>query len=741
MANSMTPEDFERYLDRMEEQLRDGYITHKEYNDAVKDAKIGIRGYTAELQSAQKKLGMSALTLGKDMMSGKQGVSVFGGAAEAGADAVASYTKKFGPAGRAVGLFTQALTRFVTASLKQSDQLFESFQKISQTGAVGAGAMSEVFDNMLKFGYTVDQLGNLGDLLARNSKDFGVFFASALKGSRAFSEVADQVQNSGLRQQLFNLGLTVDDINDGIAGFINQQGKLGQVQGRTTDQLRMGAEAYIKELDILTKLTGMTRKEQEEAREQALQIKEFYAGLQDLGPEAQEQALQAFTMAFARGGPKLAGEMASQFNGFITGASDLFLTTGGSSMQAFSKDFFARGGTAAQSFQMLRDSISPEVIQITKGLNQFGASLGVDLRPLMMLTQNSDNLQSSLDQLTDEQYKLLTGTDRATAAQSKTRDAQIKTTQNLQEFVNLGVKPATVALEYFTEALEYLTTWIPGAGSAKKRREEATARKAGKETATTRAEAAYQANVAALGNEMGSFGMGGTTGSGSFEGYLEKMVKAESGGRNIGNLEGTSSAFGLAQITKGTFEDLAAKAGVNNPLYGKTFDDMKADTKLQMEAAQQLTDQNRQFLASRKLPTSDAALYLAHFLGAGGAARALSAPGASPISSVVSPEQLSANKMLREMTTVADLKSWANNKMGGGGYEFGGIVSGPKSGYQALLHGTEAVVPLPNGRNIPVEVTSQDNGMLTAQLDKLDELIRIMQNQVSVSTKILQASS
>jgi hypothetical protein len=428
--------------------------------------------------------------------------------------------------------------------------------------------------------------------------------------------------------------------------------------------------------------------------------------------------------------------MAGQFNGFITGASDLFLTTGGASMQAFSKDFFARGGTAAQSFQLLRDSIGPEVIQITKGLNQMGASLGVDLRPLMMLTQNSDNLQESLKHLTDEQYKLLTGTDRATAAQSKTRDAQIKTTQNIQEFVNLGVKPATVALEYFTEALEYLTSWIPGAGAAKKKREEERAIKEGRETESQRR---TRLSASSTGLEMGgteSIGAGS-----SASGYLEKMVMAESGGRNIGNLEGTSSAFGLAQITKGTFEGLVAKAGTNNPLYGKTFDDMKGNVKLQMEAAQQLTDQNRQFLESRKLPTTDAALYLAHFLGPGGAARALGSSDNAPIDTVVGADQLKANRVLREMTTVADLKSWANNKMGGSGFQFGGVVSGPKSGYQATLHGTEAVVPLPNGRNIPVEMTGQDNGMLTAQLDKLDELIRIMQNQVSVSTKILQASS
>jgi len=35
----------------------------------------------------------------------------------------------------------------------------------------------------------------------------------------------------------------------------------------------------------------------------------------------------------------------------------------------------------------------------------------------------------------------------------------------------------------------------------------------------------------------------------------------------------------------------------------------------------------------------------------------------------------------------------------------GGVSDGPDSGYPAILHGTEAVVPLPNGRSIPVEMS------------------------------------
>jgi len=192
--------------------------------------------------------------------------------------------------------------------------------------------------------------------------------------------------------------------------------------------------------------------------------------------------------------------------------------------------------------------------------------------------------------------------------------------------------------------------------------------------------------------------------------YMNKLIQAESGGKNIANRSGqggtaTTTAFGLTQFTKGTFEGLVKKAAPTNPLYGKTWDDYKQDTNLQMEATRQLTDQNRAFLASKKLSTSDSALYLAHFLGPGGASKALSLSDSAPLSSAVSPDQIAANPGLQAMSTVGDLKAWADKKMGGVGYANGGIIQAKRGGTQITAGEgkfNEAVVPLPDGKTIPV---------------------------------------
>ena len=63
---------------------------------------------------------------------------------------------------------------------------------------------------------------------------------------------------------------------------------------------------------------------------------------------------------------------------------------------------------------------------------------------------------------------------------------------------------------------------------------------------------------------------------------------------------------------------------------------------------------------------------------------------------------------------LSTIVSGAGSILGGAadylGFNDGGIASGPKSGYPVMLHGTEAVVPLPDGRTIPVSIKGDVGG-------------------------------
>jgi LAS superfamily LD-carboxypeptidase LdcB len=74
----------------------------------------------------------------------------------------------------------------------------------------------------------------------------------------------------------------------------------------------------------------------------------------------------------------------------------------------------------------------------------------------------------------------------------------------------------------------------------------------------------------------------------------------------------------------------------------------------------------------------------------------------------------------------------------------GAILSGPMGGYKPNLtmHGTEAIVPLNTAaQQAAAGAGGMDSSLMSAQLDKLDEMISIMKNQLGVSTKLMQYSS
>lgn len=64
------------------------------------------------------------------------------------------------------------------------------------------------------------------------------------------------------------------------------------------------------------------------------------------------------------------------------------------------------------------------------------------------------------------------------------------------------------------------------------------------------------------------------------------------------------------------------------------------------------------------------------------------------------------------------------------GYATGGIARGSRGGFPAILHGTEAVVPLPNGKSIPVEVSG---GSSNSQQNNVSVNV-VMNNDGSATT-------
>lgn len=734
MAQAMTPEEIQEIFERYEYEVNKLGRATAETTEAYNDAKIGIRNYTRELKASALGFRTAVKDLTGSMMESSKGASQYGDALSKGADYLGHWMSSKGPWGMAGSMLIKGAVAYTNAVTKQADNLFKSYQEVSRAGLAGAGGITELYSTMQKFGYGIAELGNLGALIQENASNLALLGGTVNQGAQRFGDLSRSIRDSEIGAQFERMGISVDNMNKGIVGYLRIQNLTGQQQKKTQEELRQGAEAYIREQDRLTKLTGMNANEQQQAREAALREERFGAGIRQLERRAREEGNESLAREAKKREEinqllvKETPELAKGFRDITTGylnspEAQMFLRT----MPTASKAIQEGADQATIMAAMQKDAQrtlrqNEELYKAGVGEKLYGRGAELAILAGQMTLEEREKQVGKEQQVADAATDSMVGTVRA---QRDTRDS-------LQDLVQIGIRPTTAAMEGLAKIIKQVAgvpakaaTGITGGAGGTRAREIAVPPTGAAPTAPERV--------------------------GGGKSYIERLIQVESGGRNIANQSGpggapTSSAFGLTQFTKGTFETLVKKAGRDNPLFGKTFEDYKKDTDLQLEATRQLTDQNRQYLQKMGVSTTDSALYLAHFLGPGGAVKALSQPDFSPLMNAVSMDQIKANPHLAKMNTVGDLKKWADQKFGSG-YRDGGIATGPESGYQAMLHGTEAVVPLPDGKTIPVEIPgfanslNDQSGLLSQQLSKLDDLIRVMQTQVSVSNKILQRTS
>jgi hypothetical protein len=136
------------------------------------------------------------------------------------------------------------------------------------------------------------------------------------------------------------------------------------------------------------------------------------------------------------------------------------------------------------------------------------------------------------------------------------------------------------------------------------------------------------------------------------------IIQVESGG-NARAKNPLSSAAGLGQFTTGTWAAvMRAHPELNLTPEGRL------DPAQSKRALQAFGLDNAKYLQSRGLPVTPGTIYLAHFLGTGGAADLLHTPDGIPATATLSHAVLASNPFLRGMS-VGQIKAWAEKKMGG----------------------------------------------------------------------------
>lgn len=151
------------------------------------------------------------------------------------------------------------------AAAKQFDDLIKSFQTISDVGATATGGIGEVRDLIHTLNLSVSELEKFNTMVTTNGKNFVLMGATALDGVRKFAYTAGTIVTGELGEQMRLMGMTNDDIRDATLAYMTSLAKAGQLEQKSRADLLRGTKEFVNELDLAAKLTGASRKKQQEA--------------------------------------------------------------------------------------------------------------------------------------------------------------------------------------------------------------------------------------------------------------------------------------------------------------------------------------------------------------------------------------------------------------------------------------------------------------------------------------------
>jgi hypothetical protein len=152
-----------------------------------------------------------------------------------------------------------------TAVAGAATKVTKAYTESSAAGATFGGSMQNFSRAASTAGMTMDKFSSM---IAQNGEALTAFGSTTESGANRFAAVSKELRNTS--GGLYALGYSTEDINQGLANY----GKTIKMQGRqstmTNAELVAGSKKYLQEMDLLAKVTGESRKQQEDARAKLL---------------------------------------------------------------------------------------------------------------------------------------------------------------------------------------------------------------------------------------------------------------------------------------------------------------------------------------------------------------------------------------------------------------------------------------------------------------------------------------
>jgi hypothetical protein len=451
--------------------------TARQRYDAEMEAKTGIKNFSEGSEKAVDAVGHMAqagTAAASAMFKGEKGAAAFNSAldsmsqAATAAGVVLSLLIPGGPVIKAfiAGLtaLTGAVLSYTKAANEMADQLYKSFTTISKSGAAASDGMTGLFRDAKRLGISMNELDSLVSQVSDSSRDLALFAGSVFEGRQRFAQIGEAMEP--FREGLLNLGMTQVELNERTIKYIALQSRLGITQTKSNEEIARSARKYILEQDLLAKLTGQNREEQEKLREQALSEQRFRAKVEEVRAtqgEAAAERLQKANLLISSQSAEAGQAFRDLTTGFVTteaaqkglvGSQGELLRVGQLLIAGTIDEFEAtrRAGRAISDFAKKMTTLAQLGVLEEFSLNyaqsvELGTFANRDLAEMAKVLRIEQEKQGA------------TGKKATDALQQQYTElilSQQLANKGLEEFVFRGTVPAVGAMEQLAKATIYV---------------------------------------------------------------------------------------------------------------------------------------------------------------------------------------------------------------------------------------------------------------------------------------------
>jgi hypothetical protein len=271
--------------------------TQQMYNKAVAEGTTTKRGFTKEVKE-----GISALK-GMTSVIGSLAKGVFGAFTSIIGFGIGVATNLFKAFGDGTGTLTDMVSQIpifgtLLASLTGIfDDTLKTFQGLSTSGASFNNNLTEL--RVAAAGAKVS-LDSFASLVGSNTEKFAAFGGTVTQGAQNFVKVRKAM--GAYEQQLLGMGLSFEEINEGLMDYMSLQRAGSRVSNQTAEQQAAASAKYTENLMTLSKITGEDIKSQREKIAAASADVAYQMKLSKMSAEERKKVEMGMAEALAAGG-------------------------------------------------------------------------------------------------------------------------------------------------------------------------------------------------------------------------------------------------------------------------------------------------------------------------------------------------------------------------------------------------------------------------------------------------------